>query len=43
MLAWLNSPLAVLTILIVLKAIAELFNAMVDAQVGEWQRVEPAS
>lgn len=42
MLAWLNSPLAVLTILIVLKAIAELFNAMVDAQAGEWQRVEPA-
>lgn len=41
-LAWLHSPLVVLTILIVLKAIAELFNAMVDAQAGEWQRVEAA-
>jgi Family of unknown function (DUF6498) len=39
-LGWLNSPLVVLTILIVLKAIAELFNALVDAQAGEWQRVD---
>jgi hypothetical protein len=39
-LGWLQSPLVVLTVLIVLKAIAELFNAMVDAQAGEWQRVE---
>lgn len=41
-LAWLHSPLVVLTILIVLKAIAELFNAMVDAQAGEWQRADAA-
>ena len=43
MLAWLNSPLAVLTILIVLKAIAELFNTLIDAQAGEWQRTDSAS
>lgn len=38
-LGWLNSPLVVLTVLILLKAIAELFNALVDAQAGEWYRV----
>ena len=30
-LGWLNSPLVILTVLIVLKAIAELFNALFDA------------
>lgn len=40
LLAWLHSPLAVLTILIVLKAIAELFNALVDSQAGEWRRAD---
>lgn len=42
LLAWLNSPLPVLTVLIVLKAMAELFNAMVDAQAGEWHRADEA-
>ena len=41
-LGWLDSPLVVLSVLIVLKAIAELFNALVDAQAGEWRRQEPA-
>lgn len=40
-LGWLNSPLAVLTVLIVLKAIAELSGALVDAQAGEWRRADP--
>jgi hypothetical protein len=40
LLGWLNSPLLVLTVLILLKAIAELFNATVDAQAGEWYRVD---
>lgn len=39
-LGWLNSPLVVLTVLVVLKAIAELFNALVNAQAGEWQRAD---
>lgn len=39
-LGWLNSPLVVLTVLILLKAIAELFNALVDAQAGEWYRAD---
>lgn len=42
-LGWLHSPLVVLTILIVLKAIAELFGALVDAEAGEWQRVDETS
>jgi hypothetical protein len=42
-LAWLQSPLVVLTLLILLKAMAELFNALVDAQAGEWHRVDEAS
>jgi hypothetical protein len=42
-LGWLHSPLVVLTVLIVLKAIAELFNAMVDAQAGEWRRADDTS
>ncbi len=42
-LGWLRSPLVVLTVLILLKSIAELFGRAVDAQAGEWQRVdEPA-
>ncbi len=42
-LGWLRSPLVVLTVLILLKTIAELFGALVDSQAGEWQRVdEPA-
>ncbi len=39
-LGWLNSPLAVLTVLILLKATAELFNALIDAQAGAWRRVD---
>jgi hypothetical protein len=39
-LGWLHSPLAVLAVLIVLKAIAELAGVVVDAQAGEWQRVD---
>ncbi len=42
-LGWLHSPLAVLSVLIVLKTIAELFGALVDAQAGEWQRVDDSS
>jgi len=42
-LGWLNSPLVVLSALVVLKAIAELFNALVDAQAGEWQRQDDVS
>jgi hypothetical protein len=42
-LGWLQSPLVVLTVLIVLKAIAELFGALVDAQAGEWHRAEELS
>lgn len=42
-LGWLNSPLVVLTVLIVLKAIAELFGALVDAQAGEWRRADETS
>lgn len=40
LLGWLDSPLVVLTVLILLKAIAELFHALVDAQAGEWQRID---
>lgn len=43
LLGWLHSPLVVLAVLIVLKAIAELFGALVDAQAGEWRRVEESS
>lgn len=39
-LGWLQSALTVLVVLVVLKAIAELFNALVDAQAGAWQRVD---
>jgi len=42
-LGWLQSPLVVLTVLVVLKAIAELFNALVDSQAGEWHRVDEAA
>lgn len=42
LLGWLDSPLTVLAVLIVLKAIAELFNGLVDAQAGEWRRVDEA-
>ena len=42
-LGWLNSPLVVLTVLIMLKAIAELFGALVDAQAGEWRRADESS
>jgi hypothetical protein len=42
-LGWLHSPLVVLTVLIVLKAIAELFGALVDAQAGEWRRLDENS
>jgi hypothetical protein len=42
-LGWLNSPLVVLIVLTVLKAIAELFGALVDAQAGEWRRAEESS
>ena len=37
-LGWLQSPLVVLTVLIILKGIAELFGAVVDAQAGGWSR-----
>ncbi len=37
-LGWLQSPLVVLTVLILLKAIAEIFGALVDAQTGVWTR-----
>jgi hypothetical protein len=39
-LGWLDSPLVVLVVLIVLKAIAEIFGALVDSQAGAWQRVD---
>jgi len=39
-LGWLNSPLVVLTVLILLKAFAELFHALVDAQAGDWRRAD---
>ena len=42
-LGWLHSPLAVLSVLIVLKAIADLFGAFFDAQTGEWQRAGDVS
>lgn len=42
-LGWLHSPLVVLTVLIVLKAIAELFGALIDAQAGVWQRADETS
>ena len=41
-LGWLRSPLVVLGVLIVLKAIAELFHALVNAQTGDWQRADDA-
>ncbi len=41
-LGWLRSPLVVLTVLIALKAVAELFHALIDAQMGQWQRVDDA-
>lgn len=40
LLGWLNSPLVVLTALILLKAFAELFNAVVDSQAGDWYRAD---
>jgi Family of unknown function (DUF6498) len=43
MLGWLDRPLAVLTILILLKAAAELFSTFVDAQAGEWERLGDSS
>jgi len=39
-LGWLHSPLVVLTVLIVLKASAELFGVLIDAQAGEWRRAD---
>ncbi|MBC7804339.1 MAG: hypothetical protein H7Y16_10725 [Candidatus Parcubacteria bacterium] len=39
MLGWLNSPLVVLAVLIVLKAVAGLCGALIDAQAAQWQRV----
>ncbi len=42
-LGWLHSPLVVLTVLIVLKALAELFGVLIGAQTGEWQRADAAS
>lgn len=38
-LGWLQSPLVMLTVIVLLKTAADLFNALVDAQAGEWQRV----
>jgi hypothetical protein len=43
LLGWLDSPLVVLTVLILLKAFAELFNALVDSQAGEWYRADKAA
>ncbi len=43
LLGWLNSPLVVLTVLVLLKAFAEMFNALVDAQAGEWRRGDDSS
>jgi hypothetical protein len=40
LLGWLQSPLVVLTVLVLLKAFAEMFNTLIDAQAGEWQRVD---
>lgn len=40
-LGWLQSPLTVLAVLIVLKGIAEFFNAAIDAQAGPWVRRAP--
>ena len=37
-LGWLQSPLVMLTVIVLLKTGADLFNALVDAQAGEWQR-----
>jgi len=41
-LGWLQSPLVVLTVLIVLKGIAESFAALVDSPAGEWRRADAA-
>jgi hypothetical protein len=41
-LGWLESPLVVLTVLILIKALAEIFNASTDAQTGAWQRADPS-
>jgi hypothetical protein len=40
LLGWLKSPLPILTALILLKAAAEMFSALIDAQAQGWQRVE---
>jgi hypothetical protein len=40
LLGWLQSPLTILSALIVLKAFAELLDALVDAQAQAWQRVD---
>lgn len=40
-LGWLHSPLTVLAVLIVLKAVAEFLGATIDAQAGPWQRRPP--
>ena len=37
LLGWLRTPLVLLTILILLKAAAQCFAALVDAQAGEWR------
>jgi hypothetical protein len=39
-LGWLKSPLPVLTVLILLKALGEMLDALVDAQAQAWRRVD---
>lgn len=41
LLGWVESKLVVLTVLVLAKAVGESFNALLEAQSGEWQRVAP--
>ena len=42
-LGWLQSPLVVLTVIVLLRTAADLFNTLVDAQAGEWRRAGDAA
>jgi len=43
LLGWIGSPVVVVAVIVVLKAVAEAFGALVDLQAGAWQRNDAAA